>query len=186
MPTSRRSPHPVGGALHAGRRQGPRPGVDRDPRRLSVHARGLLDRLPRTPLDHAPVRRLRLRRRHERALPLPDVAGAERPLVAFDMPTLMGRDADDPMSIGEVGRCGAAVSSLRDMETPLQRDPARRGVGLDDDLGSGGDALLLLPRGRRAAGCAFREADGHVPDRHPQGVHRAEGVGVSTASSPAN
>jgi isobutyryl-CoA mutase large subunit len=36
--------------------------------------------------------------------------------VAFDMPTLMGRDADDPMSIGEVGRCGAAISSLRDME----------------------------------------------------------------------
>jgi methylmalonyl-CoA mutase N-terminal domain/subunit len=37
--------------------------------------------------------------------------------VAFDMPTLMGRDADDPLSVGEVGRCGAAVSSLRDMET---------------------------------------------------------------------
>jgi methylmalonyl-CoA mutase, N-terminal domain len=36
--------------------------------------------------------------------------------VAFDMPTLMGRDADDPLSLGEVGRCGAAVSSLRDME----------------------------------------------------------------------
>src|ERR687895_2468372 len=32
------------------------------------------------------------------------------------MPALMGRDADDPLSIGEVGRCGASVSSLRDME----------------------------------------------------------------------
>src|SRR5688500_9029380 len=29
--------------------------------------------------------------------------------VAFDMPTLMGRDADDPLSVGEVGRCGAAI-----------------------------------------------------------------------------
>ena len=36
--------------------------------------------------------------------------------VAFDMPTLMGRDSDDPQSEGEVGRCGVAVDSLRDME----------------------------------------------------------------------
>jgi methylmalonyl-CoA mutase N-terminal domain/subunit len=34
---------------------------------------------------------------------------------AFDMPTLMGRDADDPLSRGEVGREGVAVSSLADM-----------------------------------------------------------------------
>jgi methylmalonyl-CoA mutase, N-terminal domain len=37
--------------------------------------------------------------------------------VAFDMPTLMGRDSDDPLSEGEVGRCGVAVDSLADMET---------------------------------------------------------------------
>jgi methylmalonyl-CoA mutase N-terminal domain/subunit len=36
--------------------------------------------------------------------------------VAFDMPTIMGRDSDDPRSEGEVGRCGVAVDSLRDME----------------------------------------------------------------------
>ncbi|MCX7834821.1 MAG: methylmalonyl-CoA mutase family protein [bacterium] len=36
--------------------------------------------------------------------------------VAFDLPTLMGRDSDDPWSTGEVGKCGVAVSSLRDME----------------------------------------------------------------------
>ena len=36
--------------------------------------------------------------------------------VAFDMPTLMGRDSDDEQSLGEVGRCGVAVDSLRDME----------------------------------------------------------------------
>jgi len=35
---------------------------------------------------------------------------------AFDLPTLMGRDADDPMSEGEVGICGVAISSLADME----------------------------------------------------------------------
>ena len=36
--------------------------------------------------------------------------------VAFDLPTLMGYDADHPMSLGEVGKCGAPVSSLEDME----------------------------------------------------------------------
>ncbi len=37
--------------------------------------------------------------------------------VAFDLPTLMGYDADSPFSIGEVGKCGVSVSSLADMET---------------------------------------------------------------------
>ncbi|MBU0639883.1 MAG: methylmalonyl-CoA mutase family protein [Planctomycetes bacterium] len=36
---------------------------------------------------------------------------------AFDLPTLMGRDSDDPLSLGEVGKCGVAISSLEDMET---------------------------------------------------------------------
>ena len=36
--------------------------------------------------------------------------------VAFDMPTLMGYDADHPIATGEVGVCGVAISSLKDME----------------------------------------------------------------------
>ena len=36
--------------------------------------------------------------------------------VAFDMPTLMGRDSDDPQSLGEVGHCGVAIDSVADME----------------------------------------------------------------------
>ena len=36
--------------------------------------------------------------------------------VAFDMPTLMGRDSDDPKSLGEVGHCGVAIDSSADME----------------------------------------------------------------------
>src|SRR5437870_3949560 len=35
---------------------------------------------------------------------------------AFDLPTLMGRDSDDPHALGEVGRCGVAVDTLADME----------------------------------------------------------------------
>jgi methylmalonyl-CoA mutase, N-terminal domain len=37
--------------------------------------------------------------------------------VAFDFPTLMGYDSDHPRSLGEVGKCGVAISSLADMET---------------------------------------------------------------------
>ena len=46
--------------------------------------------------------------------------------VAFDMPTLMGRDSDDPHSLGEVGRCGVAVDSLADMEILFE------GLNLED------------------------------------------------------
>jgi methylmalonyl-CoA mutase N-terminal domain/subunit len=43
--------------------------------------------------------------------------------VAFDMPTLMGLDSDDPRSEGEVGRCGVATDSLDDFETLFDRIP---------------------------------------------------------------
>src|SRR5579875_1186106 len=46
--------------------------------------------------------------------------------VAFDLPTLMGYDADHSMSLGEVGKCGVSVSSLADMETVF------RGIPLGD------------------------------------------------------
>ncbi len=35
---------------------------------------------------------------------------------AFDMPTLLGIDSDDPMALGEVGRCGVAIDTIADME----------------------------------------------------------------------
>jgi methylmalonyl-CoA mutase N-terminal domain/subunit len=43
--------------------------------------------------------------------------------VAFDLPSLMGYDADHPMSLGEVGKCGASISSLEDMEILLRGIP---------------------------------------------------------------
>ena len=46
--------------------------------------------------------------------------------VAFDLPTLMGYDADHMLSDGEVGKCGVAISSLEDMETLF------RGIPLGD------------------------------------------------------
>jgi len=43
--------------------------------------------------------------------------------IAFDFPTLMGYDTDDPLARGEFGKCGVAVSSLRDMEVLLDGIP---------------------------------------------------------------
>src|SRR5579862_5507769 len=43
-------------------------------------------------------------------------AGSGGLSVAFDLPTLMGRDSDDPLTEGEVGRCGVAVDTLADAE----------------------------------------------------------------------
>lgn len=45
--------------------------------------------------------------------------------VAFDMPTLMGRDSDEPLSLGEVGHCGVAIDSAADMDVLFD------GIGLD-------------------------------------------------------
>jgi methylmalonyl-CoA mutase, N-terminal domain len=43
-------------------------------------------------------------------------AGATGLSVAFDLPTLMGRDPEHPLSLGEVGKCGVNVTSLADMD----------------------------------------------------------------------
>jgi methylmalonyl-CoA mutase, N-terminal domain len=43
-------------------------------------------------------------------------AGGTGLSVAFDLPTLMGRDPDHPLSLGEVGKCGVNITSLADME----------------------------------------------------------------------
>ena len=51
--------------------------------------------------------------------------------VAFDLPTQMGYDSDDPRALGEVGRVGMAVDSLRDFEVAFQEIPLDRiGSGL--------------------------------------------------------
>ena len=50
-------------------------------------------------------------------------AGGTGLSVAFDLPTLMGRDPDHPLSLGEVGKCGVSIASLADMETLLEGLP---------------------------------------------------------------
>jgi len=61
--------------------------------------------------------------------------------VAFDFPTLMGYDSDHPRSLGEVGVCGVAISSLADMETLFN------GIPLDQvsvSMTINGPAIILF------------------------------------------
>ena len=52
-------------------------------------------------------------------------AGGTGLSVAFDLPTLMGRDPDHELSLGEVGKCGVNVTSLADMEALFERNRSR-------------------------------------------------------------
>ncbi|OFW57028.1 MAG: methylmalonyl-CoA mutase [Candidatus Solincola sediminis] len=61
--------------------------------------------------------------------------------VAFDMPTIMGRDSDDPLARGEVGRCGVAVDSLKDMENLFAGIPLKN---ITTSMTINGPACALL------------------------------------------
>ena len=70
-------------------------------------------------------------RRDERALQIPDLPRGTGLNVAFDLPTQMGYDSDDPMAEGEVGRVGMAIDSLRDFEIAFEGiDLAKIGASL--------------------------------------------------------
>ena len=138
-------------------------------------------------LDHAAVRRLRhARPRPTSASSTCSSTAAAGLSVAFDLPTLMGRDPDHPLSLGEVGKCGVAVSSLADMETLFD------GIPLDQVTTSmtiNSPAAMLLAFyilvGEKQ-GVAPGEARGHAADRHPEGVHRPEGVHLPAAAEHAD
>ncbi|HKW59786.1 MAG TPA: methylmalonyl-CoA mutase family protein [Candidatus Dormibacteraeota bacterium] len=63
--------------------------------------------------------------------------------VAFDLPTQIGYDSDDPMAHGEVGKVGVAIDSLEDMETLLEGIPLER-VSTSMTINATAAMLLLL------------------------------------------
>jgi methylmalonyl-CoA mutase N-terminal domain/subunit len=63
--------------------------------------------------------------------------------VAFDLPTQLGYDSDDPRALGEVGRTGVAIDSLADMELLLARIPLG-GVSTSMTINAPASLLLLL------------------------------------------
>jgi methylmalonyl-CoA mutase N-terminal domain/subunit len=63
--------------------------------------------------------------------------------VAFDLPTLMGVDADDPTALGETGKCGVAISTLADMETLFEGIPLS-GVTVSMTINSPASVLYAM------------------------------------------
>ena len=102
--------------------------------------------------------------------------------VAFDLPTLMGYDADHPRQQGEVGKCGVSISSLEDMEILF------RGIPLGDvtvSMTINSPAPILWAMYLAVAeqqGVDWARALRHAAERHSEGIHRAEGVHFPAAA----
>ena len=163
-------------SLHAGRpcRLRPRNGP-RLSRAIPLHARRSCFHVSLPALDHAPVRRLRQRpSKPTNASSSSSAKAKPGSRTAFDLPTLMGLDSDDPRSLGEVGRLGVAVDSLDDMEVLFD------GIDLEDvsvSMTINAPAIIVmayyLANAKRARGRLEAPAR-HHSKRHPQGVSRSE------------
>ena len=93
--------------------------------------------------------------------------------MAFDLPTQLGLDSDDPRCLGEVGRTGVAIDTLDDMRTAFDGIPLDE-VSTSMTINAPAAVLLLLYElVAEEQGVDERAARGHRPERHPQGVHRA-------------
>ena len=164
--------HPGQGAVHRRRRAGrPRPS-----RRLSLHARRLPVDVPRPAVDDAPVRGLRHRRGDQRALPLPARPRPGRPqhrLRHAEPHGLRLRPRAQPRRGRSRGR---RRRHRRRHGDAVRRHRPRRDLRLDDDQRARRRDARLLRRRRRGARDPRRAPARHDPGRHPQGVHRPEGV----------
>ena len=85
------------------------------------------------------------------------------------------------MSEGEVGKCGVAIGSLEDMEILFRGIAWRRRHRLDDHQLAGRGAVGHVSGGGREAGRGLGAALRHAAERHPEGIHRAEGIHLSAA-----
>ena len=146
------------------------------PGEYPVHPRRLPVDVPRAAVDDAPVRRLRHRRGDQRALPLPARPRADRALDRVRHAHPHGPRLRPP-PLARRGRArGRRDRHARRHGDAVRRHPARRGDRLDDDQRAGRDPARALRLRGREAGRPARPARRHDPDRHPQGVHRPEGV----------
>ena len=90
--------------------------------------------------------------------------------VAFDLPTQTGYDSDHPLAKGEVGKVGVPISHLGDMRTLFDGIPLDR---MNTSMTINAPAAWLLAslyRDRREPGRRSRQAPGHDPERHHQGI----------------
>ena len=102
--------------------------------------------------------------------------------IAFDLPTQLGYDSDDPRALGEVGRTGVAIDSIADMEILLAGIPLGE-VSTSMTINAPASLLLLLYElVAEEQGVAAGRAARHRPERHPQGVHRPRELHLPAAA----
>ena len=102
--------------------------------------------------------------------------------VAFDLPTQMGYDSDDPIAHGEVGKVGVAIDSIDDMRRLFDGIPLDK-VSTSMTINAPGSVLLLLYQlVAEEQGVPGTALNGHDPERHPEGVHRPRDVHLPAAS----
>ena len=171
--------------LRRGRRR-PRPrGAARRARRAALHPRHPRADVPRPALDDAPVRRLRLARGHQRALPLPDRARLDRALDGL-RPADPARPRLRRPALPRRGRPHRRPDRHdRGHADLLRPDPARQRLDLDDDQRAGRDPAAALRAGRRGTGRPLREAARHGPERRAEGVHGARQLHLPAGADDA-
>jgi methylmalonyl-CoA mutase N-terminal domain/subunit len=142
--------------------------------RVPVHARHPPGHVPRPQVDDAPVRGLRHRDGDERALPLPDRARLDRACRwRSTCPTQLGRDSDDPLCAGEVGRTGVAIDTIDDMRAVFDGIPLAD-VSTSMTINAPAAVLLLLYElVGEEQDVPAEQLRGHDPERRAEGVHRA-------------
>lgn len=84
--------------------------------------------------------------------------------IAFDLPTQIGYDSDDPMAHGEVGKVGVAIDSLADMEVLFQGIPLDKVSSSMTHQRPRGSSAGLLYCSRREAGSAGLRPQGYYPE----------------------
>src|SRR6186997_1859915 len=104
--------------------------------------------------------------------------------IAFDLPTQLGYDSDDPRASGEVGRTGVAIDSIADMELLFDQIPLAE-VSTSMTINAPASLLAALRARRGRTGSSRRPATRDGAERHPQGVHRARQLHLPAASLDA-
>ena len=170
--------------LHAGRRPGdglrPGPGL---PRPAALRARRLPQHVPRPPVHGAPAGRPRRTGGLQPADQVPAGSRRNRRQHPLDLPTIRGYNSDDPEAEGNVGDCGAAVDSIRDIDAYFK----------DIDLGKVSTSIVthlpeherrhprhVLRRGR-AAGHPHRPGGRDLSERLHHGDLRGQRPGDPAA-----
>ncbi len=173
-------------ALHRGRPRtvGPRPGP-RLPRRLPLHPRHPAHHVSWPPLDHAPVRRLRHRRRVQP--PLPISARAAAPPASPSPSTCPRRWATTPITRWPRARSARSASRSAASKTC---DTLFDGIPLETvstSMTINATAAILLSLYIAVAkeqGVDVAQALRHRAERHPQGIHRARHLYLSRRARP--